>query len=61
LSLDDLTNLILDQDTVRDEIDASAWSSILERSGQLYVKPPSQRIGAELKKIGTALASRSAR
>jgi hypothetical protein len=45
--------------TVWDEIDASAWSAILEQSGQLYIRPPRQRIGDELKKIRKALESGS--
>jgi hypothetical protein len=45
---------------VRDEVDASAWSSTVERSRQLYVKPPMQRIGDELERIRNALESRQA-
>jgi hypothetical protein len=45
--------------TIWDEIRASAWSAILERSRQLYLKPPMQRIGDELRRIRKALESRS--
>jgi hypothetical protein len=44
--------------TVWDEVDASAWSSTVERSRQLYVKPPMQRIADELEKIRNALEDR---
>jgi hypothetical protein len=43
--------------TVWDEVDASAWSSTVERSRQLYVRSPMQRIGDELARIRNALES----
>jgi hypothetical protein len=46
---------------VEDEIDAGAWSSIIDQSGQLYVTDADQRIGDELEKIRKMLSSKRGR
>ena len=43
---------------VEDEIDAGAWSSIIEQSGQLYVQDAERRLGDELEKIRKTLSAK---
>jgi hypothetical protein len=45
---------------VEDEIDAVAWSTIIEQSGQLYVRDPTRIVAEELEEIRKVLSSKGA-